>query len=137
LTLFPRFVLDILCFDGMGVPVNTHIPRSQSPTDLDEERRASPSPTEAAKATFENQPDLFGLIYLDLPGGVTTAKADFAVPQLSAKISESRNIQIPPRFLCLLPFRQAQGPEFAEGLKALSPSMGASSRLFHIRSRLL
>ena len=37
ITLFPRFVLDILRFHGMGVPVNTHTPQSQSRTDLDEE----------------------------------------------------------------------------------------------------
>jgi len=36
-----------------------------------------------------------------------------------------------------LPFRQAQGPELAEGLKALSPSKGAfSGRLGGLRIRL-
>jgi hypothetical protein len=34
---FSRFVLDIWRFHGMGVPVKTHTPQSQCPTDLDEE----------------------------------------------------------------------------------------------------
>jgi hypothetical protein len=76
ITLIPPFVLDIMRLVGMGVPVNTNTPQSPNRTGAGQRGRASPSPTEPARATFEKSSDLFGLIYLDLLGGATTAKED-------------------------------------------------------------